>query len=1079
MVMVLTGPQGDSLDISRHVTVTAGAGSGKTKVLVERYISILESDPSVSPSNILALTFTDKASSEMKEKIRKRLREMMEGDPQRWYPRIDELENCDISTIHSFCAKLVRSEPLFCGVDPDFRVLSESDVTSMKNEALKVLLTREGPASHHLRRLLVDYGTYSVVSMIKSLFLDRARTSRDLSDEEMLRDSLDFLERARDELIDEAMEDLPPLRKELESLVSLEAPPGVVDSGVGFLRSISSILDPLKNGGEPDDGALIELVAERRSFLLNKNGSGRKAGTIGQKGAWGNNYIKLRGHVQTLFDYVHEHSDALRFLVREDLMERSRERLKDIWAVHREVSSLYEKGKREENGLDFDDLIIKATDMLEENVNSILDRLRKRYDHLLIDEFQDTDPRQWRIVDLLWEGGRNNHLFIVGDPKQSIYGFRSADVRLFNRAADLVEKHGEGRVVVLDRNFRSRKEIMDFVNSTFDSVMVGEGEGWQVSFDPLESHHGEGGSVTVIGVKGKETEEYREGVAVARVIKRAVREGWMVMEGETERPIELGDIAILLPARTGFRHYEDALRSEGISCQVYKGKGFFEKQEVKDVHHLMSFISNTSDDVALASLLKSDLFSLSDEDLLRISGGKGKRLFDRMGDLEEYSDIHGLLVRWMGYPDRYPADEALYRMVWESPIHATAGGYKASANLDKLMAWARVESNNRSFHGLTSLLGRIIKEPPTEGEAQITLREDSVSIMTIHAAKGLEWPMVIVMGMHHQPKGDTGKKVILDPDHGISVRVADVKEGEIVPSPSYVMASRRNEDREDSERRRLYYVACTRAKDHLVLSGRIPVPEDHDPEPKGLTEYMWRSMDLELDDFHKGTKRVGSVDLKLIPVDTDPHDMDIDSEVEEMEREEIPSGTVKPKYMDDLEARLPIPMVSPSGGEIDGDEKDHGERPGIWKGDDPAPDEFGNMVHRLMEGVDLNRIVKEAGFHTEDNPNLREDLLNAKRSLEKQIEDLREEEDLLSDEYDLREVEFGSPNDKGEEEEYLLGRIDLMMRRREGGYFIVDFKTGKKRDEHQRQLEAYKRMVTRSTGEEVRGELLYANISQS
>ena len=1063
--MKLTGPQSDSLDVSRHVTVTAGAGSGKTRVLVERYISILEGDPSCTPGNILALTFTDKASSEMREKIRTRLRERLETDPS-WYPMIRDLEDCDISTIHSFCAKLVRSEPLYCGLDPDFRVLSESEVTSLKNEAVKDLLTREGPVSGNLRRLLVDYGTYSVISMIKSLFMDRTRTSSDLSEEDMLENSLTFLERSRDKILGRALESLVALRADLRGIVSLGMP-AVSDTGVRFLKSISPILDPFRDGRSPDDRDLLRLISSKRRFLLNKNGSRRKAGTIGQKAAWGQHYAKLREHIQGLFDYVFENSDALRFSEREDLIERSRERLRDIWEVYREVSREYDRKKRENNGLDFDDLIIMATRILEENQNGILDRLRRRYAHLLVDEFQDTDPRQWKIVELLWEGGKHNHLFIVGDPKQSIYGFRSADVRLFNRASGIIDDHDDGKLVVLDRNFRSRREIMEFVNSTFGSVMSGD-ERWQVRFDPLESHHGEGGSITILGVKGRETEEHREGVAVARLIKRAVREGWMVKDGESERPIEPGDIAILLPARTGFKFYEDALRSEGISSQVYKGKGFFERQEIKDVHHLISFISNPSDDVALASVLKSDIFSLTDEDLVRISESGGRRFFDKLRSTLGFDRVYERLQRWLEYPDIYPADEALYRMVWESPLHASAGGNRASANLDKLMAWARKESRRSSFHTLCDLLGRMIREPPTEGEAQRAMRDDSVSIMTIHAAKGLEWPMVVVMGMHHQGRGESGKKVILDPDRGLATRVADIREGDVIPSPSYVIASEEAELKEDGEKRRLYYVACTRAKDHLVLAGRIPIPGERDPEPKGLVRYLWDSMNLSLDDFDEGIKRVGDVEVKLIPVDEDPRSMDIESEVEEMGRAEPPGGERGAERMGGRESQLAVPMISPS--EI-GEEEPAFHSGSIDLGDDaPSPTEMGTMVHRVMEGTDPDRIVAEAGYGEDDE--LRSKILEKKEVLERKVELLREEEDLLPEEYDRKEVEFASPG-ADDHDPYMLGRIDLLMRRREGGYFIVDFKTGAKKDEHEKQLEGYIDMVSRSTGEPVRGRLLY------
>ncbi|MGA1820277.1 MAG: UvrD-helicase domain-containing protein [Thermoplasmatota archaeon] len=1058
--MELTGPQRRSLDTSKHIAVTAGAGSGKTRILVERYLGILRDEPDAGPRNILALTFTDKAASEMKDRIRKDVRDMAAEDGGRWFDVLEELDEADISTIHSFCTRIVRTLPVQAGVDPDFRVISETEASEMLKEVLNEIFTVEGGESPALRRLLVDYSMTQTVSMLKGLLKESGKTSLEVGSPGFEEVSVDFLEKCLSENLLEAEREMGTVIGSLEDLASIPVPDVAKDRAVALIRQIRPVIEARGSKEE-----LMRALYRNRDLFLTKNGDERRAGSLGNLGVWKGDLGRVREAFSCLFSFVHGSRHVLPFASDRELSRRAADRVKDLLVVYNRVQELFTLAKREANGLDFNDMISLALDLLARNEEGILDSFRKRYSHLLVDEFQDTDPDQWRIVELLWGSGKYSRLFIVGDPKQSIYGFRSADVRLFLRAQESLGVHLSGENVVLDRNFRSRKEIMDLVNGIFPGIMGEGSEKWGVPFDPLEAHRRTGGTVSLVGVLGSRGAERREGEEAARTIKKAVGT-WQVDDDGNDRPLRYSDIAVLVPTRKGFNLYEEGMRTHGVPFQVYKGKGFFERQEVADVLNLLSFVTNPNDDLALASVLKGPFFGLSDEDLFRISLQKGPTLYRKMEHLrEEFGPDHRLLGHFITFSGALPPHMALGSMLRLSCVYASAGGRREARNLDRVIEWAMEETSAPTMFELAERLRRLVEEPPKEGEPPLSVEEDSVTMMTIHSAKGLEWPMVMVLGMNHEGGGGWGNTYLLDPDNGVSLKVPDHTTGELVKTPSWTRAEEEAASKEAEERKRLLYVAMTRAMDHLVLSGTVPVRKDGvELPPRGMFGMVWSSMDLSVAELDTGVKAVNGVPVSLKAVRPDEIAGEEGSEAEpEPEFVPVEEAGLLP-FIGDIEPSGEAFLLSPSRLLEEEAESERSVEEGIPPNTSALPpDEFGSMVHMVLQGIPLQRVLGEFGWHDRG-----EDIMEAVREIQERI-------DALGAFVGYHEVEIVARiEDRNGDLIPVLGRMDLLVRMEDGSCAIIDFKTGVRKDSHLKQLDIYSKMLGKFIEGDIRTEVVYS-----
>ena len=702
---------------------------------------------------------------------------------------------------------------------------------------------------------------------------------------------------------------------------------------------------------------------------------------------------------------------------------------------------------------------------------------------MLVDEFQDTDRTQseivWRIVG---DSPTIDRLFIVGDPKQSIYQFRNVDVSMFKLAKQRIETELQGSSTHLDINFRSSPQIIGFVNQVFDHLMPSSIKDFEFQYERMGHcdlrEEDEGSVEMLLNIAGDDALT-DEAELVARRIRRIVDDGKLRVYWDDEgdhieggRKPSFGDIAILFRSRTRLQLYERRLRQLNIPYHVHSGLGFFQSQEIVDVLNILRFLSNRADDVSLYAALRSPYFAFSDDKLFLICSSAGGQLHTRLIRCAENGNVEAqaatmLLEKWLDIARRVQVPELLRRISLESGIYAVYGalqdGEQMIANLEKLWLKALV-SHSEGFVSLDDFvewLASMAAEEEDEGEAQLDRAQgDVVHIMTVHAAKGLEFPIVFVPELSSKLMSDSSR-ISFDPNRGIGISIPDPDDGyELRPTSVKTLIDMEAREKQIAERKRLLYVAMTRAKDHLVLSGEPP----KDKPREMWMDWIWRSLDLTPDDVARGFKSLDAglrLQLKsnvskpeIAPVE-DSSKMDlVELSKSICPMKEVPESVVKlvltPSMMKAYRKNvygfmrhyiLGIPEVETEGFGVFSAEK------------------LGTAMHEVLRGIDPRVALREFGLDTETH---------VKRLIDAR-ERFLEIEEIKSASRHLMEI----PVIGRIGEDLVTGTIDRLVFSSDGRYSLMDYKTdailkdGEKMlaMEHERQLAAYSYLLKQLIGE--------------
>ena len=878
----LTPEQRDCLSLDRNLAVVAGAGSGKTRVLVARYLEMLGR---AGVDNILAVTFTKKAAAEMLERVRREVRARRKSPPPgtdsaKWDDVAEELGRAHISTIHSFCESLLREFPIEAGADPAFQVIEEADRQFLTAECVERTLfdiARDASAKEYepLSRLLSVYSRGEATTVLEELLLHRHNASPFLEKaaalpfvqlwallfEKNLKSQQKTLLRA---LADKGM--LSALRELTEC-----KPRKGGDKGHQLVLDATSEIHRLLSATTPQE-ALAPLHSLADHFTTGE-GTPLAASRLGSEKNWGKEPLaSFREQVAICAKPLSEY----RRLLIGPLGESDKiaaPLLQDLGRLFLRAQEDLASAKGRGRMLDFDDLIQHARNLLISAPNDVRERLRKRYRYVMIDEFQDTDPSQWDIIRRLIGTGGNlpsDAVCVLGDPKQSIYGFRDADVRVIQQVrAQFDRKEDAHRQRVLSGNFRSLQMLVDFQNFLFSRLMAKPEREFDVEYIPMTCERKGGdhlpGRIEILSVELPEASEFDENgeveenvsadAAEAEMIALKIREitsdpnhlvyverGFDGKELKRYVSAEWGHIAILLRGRTRLKFFEDALRRHAVPYTVHAGIGYFQRQEVLDVRNILSFLANESDDVALVGALRSPLFGLSDEALFLICQGRKGTLWERLRDFEPGIDFRPpdaeavrlarrLLPRWQAIADRFSTSELLLTILDDTGFMGSLGGgidgRQRRANVDKLIEIIRAfEANSVSqgigLQGLAARLEKLCAGQEREGLAQLELeKSNSVKIMTTHAAKGLEFPIVFLPDLARKIPSEKPELVHIDRELGVGIRIPDPSGGSRKAAMRLASAiQRRRQEASVAEEKRLLYVAVTRARDELYLAGR-------------------------------------------------------------------------------------------------------------------------------------------------------------------------------------------------------------------------------------------------------------------
>jgi ATP-dependent exoDNAse (exonuclease V) beta subunit len=820
------------------IVVSAGAGSGKTATLVELYLRLLAGETSLGRplevEEIVAITFTEKAAIEMKERVRAGVLDRLAAGSEKrlWEQRRRDLAAANISTFHAFCSRILHENPAEAGVDPAFTLLDEAAAGAELREALDEVIEGELRARSDGIRLLLQHFPLSGKGHGKGLrehliSLHWQRSGSAAGETEQLRQTAEWRHKAQQKFTEEAGR-LTLLIAEVQRI--LQGKP-------------LQFHEPLK--------ALPELYASSRLAPDSEETTAKIAAMQSCiAGVWGKE--------KPIRDGLAECLETMEICILELFCTPLALSLIELSG---RVETAYQLRKDQRGVLDFDDLQRKTRDLLLRDVE-LHDACRRRFSVVMVDESQDTNPLQKGLVQLLT--GPGQRLFMVGDPKQSIYLFRGADVAVFSQAQrEIVGRSGQ--YLYFQESFRSRQGLIDFVNHFFSRVMQGGEFDFEVNYqlgDHLDPQRRDWDDIPCVElICGDDSDDAvrrrnSEAAAIAEKINRLVsgrdevqvydRKGATGGQGPsfTPRRPRFGDIAILFRRFTNLNVYERELRKRSIPYYVVKGRGFYRCQEVLDILNFLTWLEFGGELAALAGVFRSPLCGISDETLYllaKLEGGIASweklfhpspftlhpsSLFERIDpfDRNRLSSFARLVSRLRPLRDRLTLAELLEEILtgtdFASTLLTTFQGRQKVANLRKLIEISRTftESKGGSLRRFVNYMTDLVETEPTEAEALVSAEgEDVVRLMTIHQSKGLEFPVVFIpeLGMMRPASNSL---VISDESLGIGLRMAlPGRSGR--PTLAWREISALRKRKEGAELKRLLYVAMTRARDYLILSG--------------------------------------------------------------------------------------------------------------------------------------------------------------------------------------------------------------------------------------------------------------------
>ena len=824
-----------AVDPGNHVVLEASAGTGKTSVLVERYINLLKAG--VEPANILAITFTRKASAEMRERIVRSLRDAAarsEFDRARWIDLRDRLGEIAISTIDAFCLSLLREFPLEADLDPGFDMADETEVPRLIDEALDRSLrifTHQARSEPDVALVLAQLGVSRTRAGLGAL-LGRRLVAWDALNQFLVKGPSDLTaeqicRRTASALID-VLRTAPGGLKQLLAEGPVDHPRYQI-----LLRELERLLDP-----ESQTDAAIRSVLDRVSLhFLTADGKPRKAGAISPYRAEHYPSVDASKRHRAAVSQLGEPVARVVAAFRRDLNVILARGVKKMFAV---ALAQYRRALDARSVLDFSDVLERALALLRQmdEFSQSRFRLESRYHHVLVDEFQDTSRAQWELVSLLiqsWGEGlglaAQPSIFIVGDRKQSIYRFRDAEVAVLEEAGRYIEglRPAASPRRAISRSFRAVPELLAFVNDVFAEMAQPGRRADDFRYEDSDRFPvdiiAEARRAPALGISAAKDPETCA-AAVALEIERILRED-SVRDTKTGVPRRArpGDIGILFRSRASHREFERALELRGTPTYVYKGLGFFDADEIKDVSALMRYLANPGSDLRAAAFLRSRFIRLSDPGLAALAPALAAALVgsDPPAAAALLSDedrrvlehTRAYLRECLPVVDRVPPAELI-----EQILPSTAYAYElrgprlqqAWENLKKMRGLVR-RIQNRGYATLSRIADYIDSLSAGDESNAVVEALDAVNLMTVHASKGLEFPIVFVVNI---AKGASG------PPKPMRVSAAG-RDGEpsVSIGPFVSETDEAEREREKHETRRLLYVALTRARDRLYLSSAL------------------------------------------------------------------------------------------------------------------------------------------------------------------------------------------------------------------------------------------------------------------
>jgi len=847
---ILTNNQKAALNYKDHIALTANAGSGKTFVLSKRYLEIAYNE-NISLRSIAAITFTDKASGELYRKISNEVNQRLEGtNDRKEKAKLEkirrQLVSANISTIHSFCIDILRDFPLEAQLDANFSAIDKNTSDELIQLSIEEVLrnslkdTLKQKQVQYLIRVFASKKLFSDIlfSLIEKRknFLKLIEDLYSKSEDEV---SLFFYNVFCGKVSDIIKPELAQLMKNLYLINE-----AVLSRSPKCITAIEAASQLRKIYKEQEIKELIAALIQLKDKIITKTSSSiKKLGYLKDED---------RKILHREVDYVEEYfRDFGCFSIPEDHQKLEYELAvfgKNLSSVFTDVLNLYTEKKRLNGYLDFEDILIKTREVLSDT--NVSESLSEKYKYIMVDEYQDTNEIQFDIIMPILDYLNNGNLFVVGDEKQSIYMFRDAELAIFERTKkEISYTSGTGNVLTLPDTFRMSKEICLFTNNIFRNLFKDP----KVSFNEVQ--------YTDIVCGKDDTEpghiefllaDKEQGIEEAELIALKIIE---LSSRETEK-INLGEIAILCRKRRSFYELEKVLNKYKLPFTVLGGKGFYQQQIIYDIYNYLSFLLNKNNDAALAGLLRSPFFSVSDAELFEISILKGNTFWDKFkiysAGKNKRRDICNILEENIYFSRTTSFPELLRKILNESWFLSVISSRRSAeqdlANIDKLINIAISFSNQnfRTLYDFVTYLESAINTQEEEGHAALTTEDNTIKIMTVHQSKGLEYKCIFLFNSHDTTQRDSAraKDISLDKDLGFLTALPfednffeDYRSAPVVNLYNYIM-KRKNL----AEIKRLLYVAVTRAKNYLFISASH---KDFNFKKESFISLLMKGLDID------------------------------------------------------------------------------------------------------------------------------------------------------------------------------------------------------------------------------------------
>jgi ATP-dependent helicase/nuclease subunit A len=827
---ILTPHQLEALNYKKHLSLTANAGSGKTFVLSKRYLEIALNED-IQLRNIAAITFTDKAASELYKKIAAEIDAKLiytaDNETRKKLERIRrQLVSANISTIHAFCIDILREFPVEAGLDANFRPIDENLSNELAELAVEETIKsafNNSEDEKELKYLIRTFASkrifaeqlFSLIKNRKNVFeLSRKIYDKPVNEiSEHLHNS--FLELVKHLFLVKKERVINNLREINNTVLQLNRNNSIAIE-VKFLIEKSQTINL------PVD--FLRFISEMKELVCTKSGKIKRQGYLP-----GNQQKDLLNEIIEVEEFFNDIKSIEIPANHKDIETELAKFGKVLIRFFNKSVAVYDQKKSENGYLDFEDILLHTKRILENN--HVRNVLSEKYKYLMIDEYQDTNEIQYRIFLPILKNLQTGNLFVVGDEKQSIYMFRDAELEVFMETKRNIENiSGSEFLLTLPDSFRMAPAICLFTNSLFQNLFNEPNELYnEVGYSEIVCARTDDakGAVEILLGDPEEDSPHSETELVANRILNLVN--------EQDKKMNWGDVAVLVRKRKSFALLEKVLSKYKIPFNVVGGTGFYQRQSVYDIYNYFSFLLDIDNSAALVGILRSPFFNLSDAQIFRISLEENYRYWDKLisfgnkdkSILPVITQVKENINLAKSLEPVSLLRKILNETAYVSILAAKPNGHQEIANLEKLISLSTsfYQQGFRTVYDYVNYLKDSIEKIDEEAQAAVAEESNSVKIMTLHQAKGLEYKAVFLYKCDEtiQKNPAKAKQVNVDKKTGILTKIP-LNENyylEYVSAPVVNIYNHISSRKELAESKRLFYVGATRAMDYLFISAGL------------------------------------------------------------------------------------------------------------------------------------------------------------------------------------------------------------------------------------------------------------------